>query len=616
MVSARKLLMDIIEPTVEKQYGGGLDDAYMTLSQRRDSAFTDPNANSAFASPMSQGGLPTIYRDVGGGVFGSEDDFTTAATEYDQMAAEEEAAAYGFDEFDQADADAGAAGTATPAGMKPEDTYISYDRYGRSIESGTPADVALNDINIRNAATLGGERYRDRFDDLKKIDPDSELTNLQLMQRGIDRDLYNKAGVPLANFLQDRGLATFGKGMRGMFEAYTPGDALYIDEEKAKEAGRGVYDVDTLIGHVESGLSDNPNAKAIRDFGFGIRYAKSGDTVADVTKSMEESNSFTEEEINSAAQSFGYSPNSSAQASQVYDSLNDARGSGMLQGLGLIAGGIVNPGGFVNSLMSSYDDKGKNTTPVNTAMEQVFDATGVSSLVDRFGIDKDNKVLSGIGTAYDIAQSGPGALVNLLDPSRRGVSNKNEDMTDVINPAVNQDLINSYKGARERIDKDKIDALDNAYAQIINRPSKEFGQMEYQSGRITPDNKTKSTSEPIDTPVIKEVISEEKEEAPEQKSTSFFDTVLNFFKSSGPPVMPDQDDLGASNDAIERKRVAKPTQQQVAAIVQEAVKIPEEVKKTITSAGLLPQYLALIEAGYTAEEAIKAVGLSAGTAIA
>ena len=48
------------------QYGGGLDDAYMTLSQRRNSAFADPNANSAFSSPMGQGGLPTIYREDGG----------------------------------------------------------------------------------------------------------------------------------------------------------------------------------------------------------------------------------------------------------------------------------------------------------------------------------------------------------------------------------------------------------------------------------------------------------------------------------------------------------------------------------------------------------------------
>ena len=227
MASARKMLMDIIEPTVEKQYGGGLDDAYM--NRRRSSAFAAPDATSAFASPMSQGGLPTVYRFFGGTV-----DEVGGSNEYGAESFDADS----FDEFDQADADAGAAGTATPAGMKPEDTYISYDRYGRSIESGTPADKALNQQNLATALREGGQRYRDRFDELDRIDPDSKLSNLQLAQRGIDRDLYNKAGIPIANFLQDRGLATFGKGMRGMFEAYTPGDALYIDEEKAKEAGR------------------------------------------------------------------------------------------------------------------------------------------------------------------------------------------------------------------------------------------------------------------------------------------------------------------------------------------------------------------------------------------
>ena len=47
----------------DRQYGGGLDDAYMTLSDRkRRSAFADPNATSAFAN----GGLPTVYRENGG----------------------------------------------------------------------------------------------------------------------------------------------------------------------------------------------------------------------------------------------------------------------------------------------------------------------------------------------------------------------------------------------------------------------------------------------------------------------------------------------------------------------------------------------------------------------
>ena len=102
----------------------------------------------------------------------------------------------------------------------------------------------------------------------------------------------------------------------------------------------------------------------------------------------------------------------------------------------------------------------------------------------------------------------------------------------------------------------------------------------------------------------------------DEKPTSFVNKILNFLKSSGSPAIPNQDDLGASNDVVEkRKAQPKLTQKQVAAIAQEAAKIPEEVQKTITSAGLLPQYLALIRAGYTAERAITAIGLPAGTVI-
>jgi hypothetical protein len=71
----------------ERQYGGGLDDAYM--NRRRSSAFAAPNATSAFASPMSQGGLPTIYREAGGGA-----DYKGAAEDYADMAAQEEFSSY------------------------------------------------------------------------------------------------------------------------------------------------------------------------------------------------------------------------------------------------------------------------------------------------------------------------------------------------------------------------------------------------------------------------------------------------------------------------------------------------------------------------------------------
>lgn len=631
--------MDIIEPTVERQYGGGLDDAYM--NRRRSSAFADPNATSAFASPMSMGGLPTIYRDVGGGLFGGGMDDDITAQDYANMAAEEEAAAYGFDEFDQADADAGAAGRATKIGEEPD--YISYDSRGRAIQAGSPADEALNQLNIRNAAVLGGERYRDRFDDLKKIDPDSKLSNLQLIQRGIDRGLYNKAGIPLANFLEDKGLATFGKGMRGPFESSTPGGALYryADDKRSEEIEdsekRGVYG--------EVGFEDSsPESK---EFEMRMRYAKPGETVQDIAKQM-----FDETKMVAPTQNYGYSSNSKAQATQVWDALNDARGAGMIQGLGLLAMGASSPQTLMSTIGSQYDN-GETRSILGQIGKTIGDQTGLTSLVG------DSKIADRFKTAIDLAERGPGIFT--IEPlSRRSVASDPRDMTDVVNPAVNQDLINSYRRGRESITKNLDDKLekananrrigtkiysredilrdairkanqyDAAYAQIINKPSKELGQMEYQSERITPANRTRLTLDEIEErnnraredrnkkePVVQTIDNSKKSvKEVSKQEPSFFDTVLNFFKSSGSPVTPNQDDLGASNDAVERRRVAQPTQKEVAAIAQEAAKIPEEVQKTITSAGLLPQYLALIRAGYTAERAIKAIGLPAGTAIA
>ena len=55
-----------LEKIIGLQHGGGLDDAYLNMSRRRSNAFADPNANTAFDSPMSMGGLPTVYRDNGG----------------------------------------------------------------------------------------------------------------------------------------------------------------------------------------------------------------------------------------------------------------------------------------------------------------------------------------------------------------------------------------------------------------------------------------------------------------------------------------------------------------------------------------------------------------------
>jgi len=562
MASAKEMLMDIIEPTVERQYGGGLDDAYM--NRRRSSAFADPNANSAFASPMSQGGLPTIYRQDGGdfSFYGNytQDDIDQAM---DAAAAEEA----GFDEFDQADADAGAAGRATPKGQKPEDSYISYDSRGRVIQTGSPADEALNQQNLAAALKAGGQDYRDRFDKLDRIDPDSKLTNLQLAQRGIDRGIYNRAGIPLANLLEDKGLATFGKGMRGPFESSTPGGALYryADDERSKE----IEDSDKRGVYGEVGFEDSsPESK---EFEMRMRYAKPGETIEEIAKQM-----FDETKMVAPTQNYGYSSNSNAQATQVWDALNDARGAGMIQGLGLLAMGASSPGTFMSTLGSQYDN-GETRSILGQIGKTIGDKTGLTSLVG------DSKIGDRVKTAVDLAERGPGIFT--IEPrNRRSVDDDNFRFTEKL-------MADRYRIPEEgeKIDVDKV-----------RKEVKE--QMDLQSIALDKSKERRGLKE--------------KEETSKQKPTSFVNKILNFLKSSGSPAIPNQDDLGASNDVVEkRKAQPKLTQKQVAAIAQEAAKIPEEVQKTITSAGLLPQYLALIRAGYTAERAIKAIGLPAGTAI-
>jgi hypothetical protein len=94
--------------TIPMEYGGGLDAAYMSLSDRRSNAFADPNANTAFDSPTSRNGLPTIYREEGGftgdeadsyggfGVSGGED-----ADTFSYSGDDDESGYYGdYEEFD------------------------------------------------------------------------------------------------------------------------------------------------------------------------------------------------------------------------------------------------------------------------------------------------------------------------------------------------------------------------------------------------------------------------------------------------------------------------------------------------------------------------------------
>ena len=444
------------------QYGGGLSNAYSTLSERRQnqnmygmgdvpmeqmpsqmsSAFQDPMEASAFSPVnMEQGGdivVPQermindqphelsyinpqeagLLKALGGSgrrvdgipayFWSSDEGDGTGSDAYQDLGSL-------ADEFDQADADAGAAGRATgEEGEEPN--YTSLDSLGNAIAIDSDLDRAINEVNLRNAATLGGQAYRDRFDSLGKIDPRSQFNNLDVFQRGIDRDLYQKAGIPLANLLEQKGLATFGKGMRGPLEAYTPGDALYRNlEDVPEDSKRGEYDPEALVGNAD--LSNNPNKAAIQAFNNGLRYSKSGDTIADVTQSMKDSGRFSDAEISSAAATMGYSSNSSTQASQVYDSLNDSRMSGALQGLTLMAGGLASPTSIITAMGQSYGDRGEIRDPFS----DVGDAIGklTDKATDTLGVN-----VGKIGDAVAIVNNPIGYLGSKIDPSRRGVLNR------------------------------------------------------------------------------------------------------------------------------------------------------------------------------------------------
>ena len=561
MASAKEMLMDIIEPTVERQYGGGLDDAYMTLSQRRDSAFADPNANSAFASPMSMGGLPTIYRQNAGDLnWMDQEDMDAGAASIDpDTQFDEEGNLLPEDQWLY-----GGYGTRTSDGSARATTkfgkevtggeYVSMDKKGRP-----DTFTDFNKINIARAMQANPQAYADKLNQgiiTGKLDEDRN--NRQLMQDAIDAGYLQKSGITLANQLENMGLATFGKGMRGPFESSTPGGALYryADDKRSEE----IEDSDKRGVYGEVGFEDSsPESK---EFEMRMRYAKPGETVQDIAKQM-----FDETKMVAPTQNYGYSSNSSAQATQVWDALNDARGAGMIQGLGLLAMGAASPQTLMSTIGSQYDN-GETRSILGQIGKTIGDKTGLTSLVG------DSKIADRLKTAVDLAERGPGIFT--IEPlSRRSVLDSDFDST--------KKLIADTERIPEEGEKINVDKANKQLEEAF---------------------KLQNISKPIS------------KEDSKQKPTSFVNKILNFFKSSGSPVTPNQDDLGASNDAVERRRVAQPTQKEVAAVAKEAAKIPEEVQKTITSAGLLPQYLALIRAGYTAERAITAIGLPAGTAIA
>ena len=595
MATYKDMLLDIIQPTTERQYGGGLDDAYMN----RRSAFAAPDTNSAFASPMGQGGLPTIYRQDGGDYnydYSFEDIGLNTADFVNEDFADS-----GGSYQDQYEAALGGQKENTSPSLASlvDDGIIDYD------EAYNPQGIqrAMIDAEVRDRSEREGE-YPNWYSargaptlDPKGIPRSLSERDQAKVQSLINSDKMTGLGIPGANILEDiYGLQTFEKGLRGPLATYSQGSA------------KDRNDPSLLAGE---------NSESVEKLLTELRYTVPGETMKDF---QERTNTSPED-----LAILGFDINSPMDMDKNAEDVNSAIQSNNLRGLGqglsLLAGIGSNPltgmNAFTKGFTGERDSQGEPIA--STGLGSIYDKV-TGSLSDLVGKGKE-------------AMFGPGES-NFSKAEReayaaKGISEK--EYTEALQFAIDNkiaisDFANMPINGKQQPTLEEVGKVDvsgsgitaTGILQAIDNPVG-FTLDKISSGRptTTGDIATERNQEAMATKDLsREGLLElvgEPSEAAKQEPTSFKNTVLNFFKSTGSPAIPDEStDLGP-NDTVERKRVAKPTQQQVAAIVQEAVKIPEKVKKTITSAGLLPQYLALIEAGYTAEEAIKAVGLSAGT---
>ena len=141
-----------------------------------------------------------------------------------------------------------------------------------------------------------------------------------------------------------------------------------------------------------------------------------------------------------------------AQATQVWDALNDARGAGMIQGLGLLAMGASSPQTLMSTIGSQYDN-GETRSILGQIGKTIGDKTGLTSLVG------DSKIGDRVLQAADLAERGPGIFT--IEPlSRRSVASDPRDMTDVVNPEINQDLVNRFDQFRIVEDKNPFDPTE------------------------------------------------------------------------------------------------------------------------------------------------------------
>tara|TARA_R110002020_G_scaffold32151_1_gene99225 strand:- start:48 stop:1838 length:1791 start_codon:yes stop_codon:yes gene_type:complete len=369
---------------------------------------------------MEQGGdivVPTIYRSNGGDVDDSDDNFGGFGSEGfgDSFG---DLGAGGASNFGPADGDAdgnlqGFYDYYTdPQNVNVEGT-ITGDKT-TDFQSGEDSSPTLADLyrsqgySPNEIAGIAG--YRGGLSDVERDEFNFGKGDAQSLQDAIDRGQFKGAGGTFGRTLESLGLATHGKGIYGPLEAFTPGKALYYDQE-GYEAGprsdeikdadqRGQYNADNLIGGVDA----DPAVKLF-DMYMSDPFRNKSETIAETASRFEAENPG----MTAPTEAFGYSRNSSTLTSDLMDSLNDSRGKGALQGGLMMLGAAINPVGLIGNLSTRYED-GKTKNMYSDVTDVVQDTLGLNT-----GKGK------GIGDAVEIINDPAGYLSRNIDTVGKSV---------------------------------------------------------------------------------------------------------------------------------------------------------------------------------------------------
>ena len=399
MATYKEMLLSIvnkgIDPPLEMQYGGGLDDAYMDMSRRRSNAFADPDANTAFASPMSQGGLPTIYRQNAGGTTVPKERMINNQPHQLSYINPEEAGLLkalggsgrrvdGVPSYFWSGDESGYA-TGGEEGFADTDTYSEDGSYTQSqldalsdVETkASPSLESLVDQDIigYNEAFGPGERVgtewhpsilrnmleaeRGDRSELRGEYPNwysargaptldqRSVRSLSQADRDKTQDLISDdkmygLGVPIANMLEEQyGTKTFQKGLRSPLESYSQGSAIDRDDPS--------YNI-----HDEA-------PEIVQRFAIEFRDAKPGETMQQFADRFKE-----ETGQEAPVEYFGFDRNSARDMNKNVQDVTEAMNRNSWAGLGqgaLLFGSLLSGGLAANNLTrefrGGYDAQGR-----------------------------------------------------------------------------------------------------------------------------------------------------------------------------------------------------------------------------------------------------------------